>query len=81
VNTLAQKSVDALRTMDPDLLRPDTVREDVDTARARIAALADAGVAFDDVTATLEREGVASFAASYHDALETLAKKAEELSG
>ncbi len=41
--------------------------------------LADAGVDFDDVTATLEREGVASFSASYHDALDTLEKKAREL--
>jgi len=28
--------------------------------------LAEAGVDFDDVTATLEREGVAAFSASYH---------------
>ena len=37
--------------------------------------LAAAGVDFDDVTATLEREGVDSFAASYTDALATLEKR------
>ena len=44
-----------------------------------IAELAAAGVDFDDVTDTLEREGVASFSASFHDALDTLEKKAKEL--
>ena len=46
---------------------------------ATIADLAGAGVDFDDVTATLEREGVESFAESFHDALDTLEKKAAEL--
>jgi transaldolase len=41
--------------------------------------LATAGVDFDDVTETLEREGVAAFAQSFHDALATLEKKAREL--
>ena len=36
-----------------------------------IADLAGAGVDFADVTATLEREGVESFAKSFHDALDT----------
>ena len=37
-----------------------------------MAELAAAGVDFDDVTATLEREGVDSFSASFHDAFATL---------
>jgi transaldolase len=41
--------------------------------------LASAGIDFDDVTATLEREGVDSFAKSFNDALATLDKKAAEL--
>ena len=68
VNTLAQASLDALAH--DDGLRPDTVQEGLDEARAVIAGLAEAGVDFDDVTATLEREGVSAFSASYHDALE-----------
>jgi len=78
VNTLAQASVDALAAGEGDL-RADTVLEGVDDAHATMAALAAAGVDFDDVTATLEREGVAAFAASFQDAVETLAKKAREL--
>jgi transaldolase len=78
VNTLAQASIDVLA--DYDGLRPDTVLEDVDDARAVIDGLAAAEVDFADVTATLEREGVAAFSASYHDALDTLAKKSREIS-
>lgn len=77
VNTLAQASIDALQTHDG--LRPGTVTEQLVEAGTAIAGLAAAGVDFDDVTATLEREGVAAFAASFHDALDTLAKKAREL--
>jgi transaldolase len=77
VNTLAQASIDALQ--DHDGLRPGTVQADVEGAEALMQELAAAGVDFDDVTATLEREGVASFSASFHDALDTLDKKAREL--
>ncbi len=78
VNTLAQASVDVLANGD-DNLRADAITEDVDGARQVIADLADAGVDFADVTATLEREGVESFAKSFHDALATLEKKAAEV--
>ena len=77
VNTLAQASIDALQSHDG--LRAGTVTEAVDEAEAHIAALSGAGVDFEDVTDTLEREGVASFSASFHDALDTLTKKAREL--
>jgi transaldolase len=79
VNTLAQASVDALAPGDTEL-RADTVLEGVDGAHATMAGLAEAGIDFDDVTATLEREGVASFAASFRDAVDTLEKKSRELS-
>jgi transaldolase len=78
VNTLAQPSIDALSSGEGDL-RADTILEGVDDAHRTMAELADAGVDIDDVTATLEREGVAAFSASYHDALDSLAKKAREL--
>jgi transaldolase len=70
VNTLAPASIDALHGHDG--LRADTVRAKVGEARAVIDALAGAGVDFDDVTATLEREGVDSFAQSYNDCLRAL---------
>jgi transaldolase len=78
VNTLAQASVDALETGNADL-RADTVLEGIDEARAMMTGLAAFGVDFDDVTATLEREGVSAFAASFQDAVESLGKKAREL--
>jgi transaldolase len=77
VNTLAQASVDVLAKGD-DNLRADSICDDVEGARKVIADLAGAGVDFADVTATLEREGVESFAKSFHDALATLEKKASE---
>jgi transaldolase len=77
VNTLAQASIDALREHDD--VRRGTVTEDIEGARRVMEMLAEAGVDFDDVTATLEREGVAAFSQSFHDALEALEKKAREL--
>jgi hypothetical protein len=41
--------------------------------------LAGAGVDYDDLTATLEREGVDSFARSYQDFLAALDKRKKEL--
>ncbi len=78
VNTLAQASIDAL--VDHPDLRANTILDDVDDARATMVALDEAGIDVHDVTRTLEREGVAAFSASYHDALATLDKKVRELS-
>jgi transaldolase len=78
VNTLAQASLEALAGATN--LRADTVQEDVAGAQAVLDGLAAADVDFADVTATLEREGVDAFSGSYHDALNTLEKKAREIS-
>jgi len=78
VNTLAQASIDVLGQGDADLY-PDSVQAGVDEAEQLMRDLAEAGVDIDDVTATLEREGVDSFAKSFHDALAALEKKATEL--
>jgi transaldolase len=79
VNTLAPASIDALHAGDATL-RPDTVEEGIDGAQAVMDGLAEAGVDFDDVTATLEREGVESFSTSFHDAFQTLEKRRAEVS-
>lgn len=79
VNTLAPASIDALHEGKANL-RADTVEEGDDKAQEVIHALGKAGVDFDDVTVTLEREGVASFAGSFHDAFHTLEKKRAEVS-
>jgi transaldolase len=78
VNTLADASVEALRRGEGDQ-RGDAITEGVDDARAVLAALPGAGVDFADVTATLEREGVDSFAESYRDALNTIEKRRAEI--
>ena len=78
VNTLAPASIDALHQGLANL-RPNTVTEDLDGARQEMADLAAAGVDFDDVTATLEREGVESFAQSYKDLIATLEKRTAEI--
>ncbi len=80
VNTLAQASVDAL-CESASGLRGGTVLESLEEAEAVIAALGGAGVDFDDVLETLEREGVAAFAASFNDALGTLSVEMGRLRG
>lgn len=77
VNTLAQASIDALRDHgDP---KPDAITQDVEGALDVIKDLAGVGVDYDDLTATIEREGVDSFARSYADGLATLEKRAKDL--
>jgi transaldolase len=78
VNTLAPASIEALRRGEGDQ-QPNTVTEKVDEALQVIRGLADAGVDFDDVTATLEREGVDTFAESFRDALNTIEKRRAEV--
>ncbi len=78
VNTLAQASIDVLALGDADL-NPESVRDDLAGAQQAMADLAAAGVDIDDVTATLEREGVESFMKSFNDCLATLEKKTSEL--
>jgi transaldolase len=56
-----------------------TVDADLDTDRSVIASLAAAGIEMEDVAAVLETEGVASFAASFDDLMDSLTKKAAEL--
>ncbi len=78
VNTLAPASIDALHSGDGNLAA-NTVAEDVDGAQQVMSDLAAEGVDFDDVTATLEREGVDSFAQSYKDLIATLEKRTAEI--
>src|SRR5262249_5465181 len=78
VDTLAPPSIEALHAGEGDQ-QPDTVMQDVDGALHVIRSLADAGVDFDDVTQTLEREGVDAFAESFRDALNTIEKRRAEV--
>lgn len=78
VNTLAPASIEALQRGE-GTQRGDTVVHDVEGAKRVMADLAAAGVDIDDVTATLEREGVDSFAASFTDAFGTIEKRRAEV--
>jgi transaldolase len=78
VNTLAPASIDALHKGD-GTQRAGTVTQDVEGAQQVMTDLAAADVDFDDVTATLEKEGVDSFAGSFNDALATLEKRRAEV--
>lgn len=78
VNTLAPASIEALQRGEGHQ-RAGTVTEGVDEAHRVVDGLAAAGVDFDDVTDTLEREGVDSFAESFRDALRTIDKRRAEV--
>ena len=65
VNTMPPETVVAFH--DHGEVRGNTVTEGVDAAQQLLTALAAAGVDYDDVVNTLEREGVAKFSDSFDD--------------
>ncbi|MFY1693744.1 transaldolase [Plantactinospora sp. WMMB782] len=75
VNTMPEPVIDAYA--EHGETRPDTVTGSYDQAREVFAGLADAGVDFDDVIATLEREGVEKFEASWQELLDGVRKSLE----
>jgi transaldolase len=76
VNTLPEATLDAFADHGTLARRVDA---DIDEAQAVWQSLADVGVDMDDVAAQLEREGVASFAASFDELLAALDAKAATL--
>jgi len=79
VNTMPPATVDAFR--DHGIADARALVTGVDVAEAQIAALADLGIDFDQVTADLQTEGVISFAESFDDLLATIEEKKAELLG
>lgn len=77
VNTMPEQTVEAYQDHgDP---RP-RLEEDLEQAHALLDELAAAGVSYEEVTDTLEREGVAKFSASFEDLLKGLREKQAALS-
>jgi len=72
VNTMPLETVVAFQ--DHGAVR-DTLAEGVEEARALMRALAEAGVDYDDVVATLEREGVDKFSDSFRTLLDGIEAK------
>ena len=73
VNTMPLETIRAFQ--DHGELRGDTVLEGIDEAHTLLKQLADAGVDYDGVTATLEAEGVQKFADSFDEIVESIRAK------
>jgi transaldolase len=76
VNTMPVETIDAFQ--DHGVVA-DTLTQGLDEARALLDRLAEAGVDYDDVTDTLEREGVEKFSDSFEELLEGISAKRREL--
>jgi transaldolase len=72
INTMPEETVRAFQ--DHGSPRP-SLQEGLSAAQSVFDELAEAGVDYDDVTDTLEREGVEKFEASFHELLDALAAK------
>jgi transaldolase len=77
VNTMPLETVEAFQ--DHGEVRGDTLLEGIDEAKQLFGDLKAAGVDYDDVTDTLEREGVEKFAASFEELLAGIREKRTEL--
>jgi transaldolase len=79
VNTMPPATIDAFRRS--GVADGRALVTGVDDARARIARLADLGIDFDQITADLQTEGVAAFADSFNDLLDTIDAERSRLAG
>jgi transaldolase len=76
VNTMPRETVEAV--MDHARIER-TLDRDVDGARSTLEAFAAAGIEYEDVVETLEREGVEKFAKSFRDLFADLEAKRDQL--
>jgi transaldolase len=77
VNTMPRETVEAV--LDHGEIRGDTIREDVDGAHKLLDDLKSAGIDYDDVVATLEKEGVQKFADSFKKLFADIESKRDQL--
>jgi transaldolase len=76
VNTMPKETIEAFQDHGEVAL---TLEEGIDEAERVFAQIKEAGVDYDDVTATLEREGVDKFSESFTELLEGIRAKSGEL--
>ena len=72
---MPEKTLDAVR--DHGEIRGDQVRPHYADAEAHMKALAEAGVDYDDVIATLEKEGVDKFLSAWNELMDTIGANLE----
>lgn len=77
INTMPEETIAAFQDHGNVAL---TLEDGVDAAEELLGRLADAGVDYDDVTATLEQEGVEKFSDSFAEALDLIRVKQGALS-
>ena len=77
VNTMPLETIEAFQ--DHGEIRGDTVLDGLGDAQTLIGKLAAAGVDYDDVTATLEAEGVQKFIDSFDEIVESIGAKRSAL--
>jgi transaldolase len=76
VNTMPEETIQAFQEHGEVAL---TLEQGIDEAKRVFEQVAEAGVDYDDVTATLEREGVEKFSDSFTELLEGIRAKSGEL--
>ncbi|MGH2977651.1 MAG: transaldolase family protein, partial [Gaiellaceae bacterium] len=77
VNTMPEETIEAFQ--DHGEVRGDTVLEGLDEAHRLLEQLTAVGIDYDDVTLTLEREGVQKFADAFAELLDGVQAKRGEL--
>ena len=76
VDTMPKSTIKAV--MDHAEIRP-TLEEDVEEAKELLGRLREAGLDYEDVTDTLEQEGIQKFADPFHELLEEIENKGRQL--
>jgi transaldolase len=76
VNTMPRETIEAVQDH-ANIER--TLDRDVEGARATLKAFAEAGIEYDDVVETLEREGVEKFAKSFRELFSDIEAKRDQL--
>ena len=76
VNTMPDETIEAFQ--DHGEVSP-TLEQRIDEAESVFERFAEAGIDYDDVTRTLEREGVEKFSDSFSELLEGIRAKSGEL--
>ena len=78
VDTMPKSTIKAV--MDHAEIRP-TLEEGVEEAKEIFGRLREAGLDYEDVTDTLEQEGIHKFAEPFHELLEEIESKGKQLVG